>query len=334
MTASDRLALEYVLPLRRNDDSGEEELVRYLRALSSWVDVTVVDGSDDPLFRRLDAALAGTTVRHAAPFVDGTNGKARGAVSGLLRARHDRVVIADDDVRYTRADLEAVHDRLRRADVVRVQNAYRPLPWHARWDTGRILLNRALGGDYGGTLGVRAPLLGRRGGYRTDVLFENLELERTIRAEGGSVDVPLGLLVRRLPPTVPHFLGQRVRQAYDGFAQPVRLLAELSVLPLVVVLMAAGRAKTLAGAIAGVVCVAEFGRRRGGAARAFPPTSALWAPLWLAERAVTAWLAVAARARGGVRYGPSRLRTAASPLRRLRAAAAHENRDRGDAHAA
>ena len=90
-------------------------------------------------------------------------------------------MIADDDVRYDEAALTAVHRLLGRADLVRPQNYFDPLPWHAWWDTGRTLLNRALGADYPGTLAVRRSTFLAMGGYDPDVLFENLELIRTVR---------------------------------------------------------------------------------------------------------------------------------------------------------
>src|SRR3712207_6849145 len=53
------------------------------------------------------------------------------------------------------------------------------------------------------------------------------------------------VLVRRLPPSAGHFLGQRVRQAYDDFAQPLRLTAELSILPLVLLACALRRPRVI-----------------------------------------------------------------------------------------
>ncbi|MEX5258585.1 hypothetical protein RCG71_19955, partial [Kocuria sp. CPCC 205281] len=41
-----------------------------------------------------------------------------------------------------------------------------------------------------------------------------------------------------------------------------------------------------------------------------PAGTVLWAPLWVLERSVCVWAAVALRARGGVSYAGSRLRTA------------------------
>ena len=125
------------------------------------------------------------------PTVHGVNGKVRGVLTGVAAARHEHVVIADDDVRYDEAGLRAVHRLLDTADLVRPQNYFDPLPWHAWWDTGRTLLNRAFGADWPGTLAVRRSTFRAMGGYDADVLFENLELVRTVRAYGGTEASPL-----------------------------------------------------------------------------------------------------------------------------------------------
>ena len=149
-------------------------------------------------------------------------------------------------------------------------------------------------------------------------MFENLELVRTVQAAGGTeLPVP-GLYVPRRPPTARHFRGQRVRQAYDSFAQPGRLAVELAVLPAVLLAVARRRPGALLAGVAGVVGLAEVGRRRAGGAAVFPADAALWAPLWLGERAVCSWLAVLARLRGGVPYRDRRLPLAAHTPRQLR----------------
>jgi hypothetical protein len=58
-SAGERLAVEYVLPLRWDDDAGLDELAGYLAGLSAVVDVTVVDGSPEPLFGRHAADTVG-----------------------------------------------------------------------------------------------------------------------------------------------------------------------------------------------------------------------------------------------------------------------------------
>ncbi|PYC66643.1 hypothetical protein C7C45_24250 [Micromonospora arborensis] len=310
--------MAYVLPLRRHTDTGLAELTDYLRWLAGRVDVLVVDGSAPALFARHAQAWRGL-VRHLPPDPAdrGLNGKVIGVCTGVRAADHEHVVIADDDVRYDDAGLIAVHRLLGRADLVRPQNYFDPLPWHAWWDTGRTLLNRALGADYPGTLAVRRSTFLAMGEYDPDVLFENLELIRTVRAYDGTEAAPAWLYVRRLPPDAAHFRGQRVRQAYDDLAQPARLLTALAVLPALAVAVTARRPALLLGAAAGVVALAETGRRRAGGGRVFPPTTALAAPLWLLERGVCGWLAVAQRVLlGGVRYGDTRIRRAANPVPR------------------
>jgi hypothetical protein len=201
---------------------------------------------------------------------------------------------------------------------VRPQNVFDPLPWHARWDSARSLLNRALAADYPGTFALRRSTFLAMGGYAGDVLFENLELVRTVRAFGGREVRCPSLFVRRRPPTARHFASQRVRQAYDDLAQPWRLAGFLPVLPLVAVAAARRRPAPVLAAAATVVGLAETGRRRAGGRVAYPPDVALFAPLWVLERATCTWLAVGRWASGGMPYAGSRLRTAAHSPRTLR----------------
>lgn len=283
--------------------------------------VLVVDGSPPDVFAR-NAEVFPAPVRHLRPDQPGTrNGKVGGVCTGLrlaAAARAEACIVADDDVRYDDAALAGMAAALRDADVVRPQNYFAPAPWHAVEDTARTLLNRAVGADYPGTLGVRCAALPR--GYSGDVLFENLELIRTVRAFGGRVVSAPNLYVRRLPPTARHFRGQRMRQAYDSQAQPLRLAAELALLPALLALRR--RPSALLGGAALVIGVAEAGRRRAGGRAYFRAAGSLCAPVWVAERAVFSWLALGARLRGGARYRDTRLPVAAHSMRALRRCAA------------
>jgi Glycosyl transferase family 21 len=315
------LKASYVLPLRRDAAPASAELAGYLRGLAGLVEVLVVDGSPEPVWRAHHHAF-GDRVAHLRPDprLACRNGKVHGVLTGLAAAGHEAVVLADDDVRYDREALARLVGLLEVADLVRPQNYFAPLPWHARLDTARTLLNRVAGGDFPGTLGVRRSLLLDAGGYDGDVLFENLELLRTVRAAGGSVLTPLDLYVRRLPPDTAHFLDQRVRQAYDELARPARLAAALAVLPAAAVPAARRRWWPLLAGAGLAVAAAEAGRRRAGGRAWFPASSSLLAPVWLLERSASSWLAVHARLfRGGAAYAGDRLARAATPERVLRA---------------
>ena len=311
----------YVVPLRWVEDGPFDDLSAYLEMLAGRMEVVVVDGSPPERFAHHHRAwhAFATHVPPDARFRF-LNGKVDGVLTGIELARHEAVVIADDDVRYGWEALERVLSGLESADVVRPQNYFSPLPWHARWDTARTLLNRALDGDFPGTLGVRRSTLLELGGYDGDVLFENLELMRTVEAAGGVVFHDPGCLVRRLPPTARHFARQRVRQAYDEWARPARMAASLAILPSVTWLITRRRLGALGAAAAATVATAEVGRRRYGGGRYFPFSSSLLAPAWVAERAVCAWLALARRVTGGCPYGGVRFVRAATPVRELRTA--------------
>ncbi len=317
----------YVLPLRRREPGPIDELAAYLRSLEGAVrEVLVVDGSPPSLYESHGEALEGVA-RHLRPHadLDFPMGKVNGVITGVRECACERIVIADDDVRYDRASLRRTLALLSEADLVRPQNYFAELPWHARWDTARSLLNRVFTGDpafpvgdFPGTLAVRRSAFLRSGAYDGRALFENLELMRTIRAAGGTVLTPLDLYVARRAPTTSHFLSQRVRQAYDDFAIPLRMGAFLGLGPLACGLLGAGRRRTPLLALGLCIGLAELGRRRAGGAERFPPSASLLAPAWVAERSICAWLAVGSRLRGGVPYGERRLRRSATSLRQLR----------------
>ena len=119
----------------------------------------VVDGSR----RRYFAIYAPRTSASGAPAFDTSRPPpiscpweksaacSRGFGSPRTNASSSRTTTCDT----TTTSLAKVIAALATADVVRPQNYFQPLPWHARWDTGRMLLNRVTGGDWPGTLGVR-----------------------------------------------------------------------------------------------------------------------------------------------------------------------------------
>ncbi len=73
-----------------------------------------------------------------------------------------------------------------------------------------------------------------------------------------------------------------------------------------------------AAAAGASIVLAEIGRRRAAGARVFPFRSSLAAPLWLAERSITSWMAVGSRMLfGGVRYAGTVFAKAASSKRSL-----------------
>jgi hypothetical protein len=300
----------YVLPIRWSAPRPVDELTKYLAAVASrFDDVVVVDGSPPAVFADHHRRWR-STVTHTAPdpAFASANGKVQGVRTGIARTAAELIVIADDDVRYDEQPLDRVLGALDESDLVWPQNYFDPLPWHARWDTARTLLNRAVGCDFPGTVGVRRDMFLAMGAYDGDVLWENLELRRTVEAAGGRIaDLP-DTFVRRLPPTADHFRSQRVRQAYDELARPGHLAVELAVVP-----------AALLAAVT-TILLAEVGRRRHRGTTVFPASASLLAPAWLLERGVCAWLALAARRRdGGMRYHDTVLRRAATPTRQLRA---------------
>lgn len=308
--------LTYILPIKMDDPSQEEELDEYLQWLDERTQLIVVDGSEIRAFQRHVGRWPGIEVIAPNPAMRTKNGKVWGVLTGLALARNDKVIVADDDIRYDSASLTRIEALLDEAEVVRPQNYFRPSPWHAKWDSARSLINRCTGGDWPGTLGVRRSAI--PDGYEGNCLFENLEMVRTVVAGGGRERVAQNLYIRRLPPSTGHFFSQRVRQAYDEWARPGRLVLQLTFLPALV--FAAFKSRPVFAAMLGcTIACAEVGRRIAGGRRYFDLTTSLMAPCWLVERAVCAWLALGLRiVRGGAIYHGSIIARPATPLHELR----------------
>lgn len=307
--------VDYVLPLRTTADDDLADLTRYLHGLTHLVSRVIVVDSSPPRHRSLHRRLWGDCVDIVdLPSVSSPNGKVQAVHAGISEASADFVVIADDDVRWHQEDLVAALASIQSADLLCPQNYFAPQPWHARWDTGRTLVNRAVGHDYPGTCIVRREAFLSVGGYDGGVLFENLELIRTFQVAALRVVHASSLFVQRRPPTTRKFLSQRVRQAYDDLAQPVKAVGLAAIAPVLTVflLLNPGTAAVFAiGLVACVTVAAELGRRRHRGREVWSRTAALWAPVWAVERCCCIWAALAAGLRGGVWYAGHRLPVAA-----------------------
>jgi Glycosyl transferase family 2 len=122
-----------ILAIRRLQQAEDiDELTNYLYWLADQVEVIVVDGSPPDIFA-IHHAVWDSCVTHVPPDPDvqATNGKVKGVLTGLRRATHERVVIADEDVRYDASSLTRLIALLEQAHIVRPQNYFDPLPWHA-----------------------------------------------------------------------------------------------------------------------------------------------------------------------------------------------------------
>ena len=242
-TPDGRCPVEMVIPLKWSDGLADNvaEMAVYLNQISrSVAGITVVDGNSastreerrrawgsvarviPPDSCLVDQEFGGWSHPRQTAGSSQLNGKVVGALTGIHASRQELVILADDDVRHTSESVTRLVSALATADLVRPVNVYDSWPWHAQWDGARSLLNVVLGTDWPGTFALRRSTILGCGGWSTDVLFENLELWRTVKTLGGRVIDVGHLVVARRAPDLRQFWGQRVRQAYDDLAQPAR----------------------------------------------------------------------------------------------------------------
>jgi hypothetical protein len=304
----------YLLPIRRVRLSREEaeRFAQYFRRLGrAGCEVLVVDGSPPEVFAGHAEAWRGAC-RHAAvdPQYTYLNGKVNGVHTGVGLAACERIILADDDIRYTADDVTRTCALLDEHEVVRPQNYLHPLPWWARTESARMLVNRGVlrTGDYPGTCAFRRAAFLRVGHYDGDVLFDNEEIIRHFVAQGADVHYALGLFILKRPPTFEKWLEQRPRQAYEDFVMRAKTALFVSLVPAALALsLLAGAWAALAFAALVSACsvlLALRGLLRDRAYNFFPARVVFYAPLWVLERALSVYWALYWRAaRGGYPFG-------------------------------
>lgn len=304
----------YLLPFRRSSFQEEEvgELARYLERLAvSGGEVLVVDGSPAPIFEQHHAVLV-STCRHVP--VDRRfgflNDKVNGIYTGVGLASSEKIILADDDVRYTAAGLNKMAALLDGCEMARPQNFLWPLPWWAALEAARMLINRAVlpAADYPGTCGFRRQSFQRAGRYDGDVLFDNEEIIRHFAQQRCTIVYANDFFVQKRPPTLRKWMEQRPRQAYEDFGMRMKTALFFSLLPLLLLTALFFRARGLFGLTAAISAGAILLALRGwmrGRARAFVPLRCcLCAPLWVAERTLSTWWALSFYLRhGGYPFG-------------------------------
>ena len=303
----------YLLTIRRVrfNRHEAEDFRDYFRLLrDAGCDVLVVDGSPRDVFAAHGEAWRGACL-HAAvdPQYKYLNGKVNGIHTGVALSANERIILADDDIRSTPADVRRMIALLDVDEMVRPQNYLRPLPVWARMEAARMLINRACiaEGDYPGTLGVRRGAMLRVGHYDGDVLFDNEEIVRHFRARGASVRFARDFFILKRPPSFRKWIEQRPRQAYEDFVMRAKT-ACFAALPVALALAwLVGGWRWALAFVAAVACAAALVAARGlgdGAPRFFPPRLCLYAPLWVAERAASTYWAFYWRvAHGGYPFG-------------------------------
>jgi len=314
VTADDSANCTYLLTIRRVgfDRQEAEEFKEYFDSLrGADCAVLVVDGSPAEVFRAYGAVWAGSC-RHETvdPQYKFLNGKVNGIHTGVQIARHDAIILADDDIRYTAADVRRMSNLLEEYELVRPQNYFEPLPFWARMEAARMLINRAWirEGDYSGTLGVTKTAMLRVGHYDGDVLFDNEEIVRHFRLKQAKICYARDFFVLKRPASFKKWIEQRPRQAYEDFVMRAKT-AFFLLLPIAFALTwlfdgwLAALALAFVLALATTVLAAR-GLVSDGATKFFPVSAIFYAPLWIVERTFsTYWALYWYFTRGGYPFG-------------------------------
>jgi hypothetical protein len=319
-------ACTYLFPIRRMafSESESAELRAYLSILAQAdCEVIVIEGSAPEIFAQHDRVWS-NVCRHERvdPRFSYLNDKVNGIHTGVALATCDKIILADDDIRYDNLDVQKTCVLLDKFEVVRPQNYLRWIdrsagdaknnapsapkltsskglldpPWLLT-EAARMLINRATlpNADYPGTCAFRRQAFVRAGEYDGDVLFDNEELIRHFARRGARICYANDFFIAKQPPTFRKWLEQRPRQAYEDFGLRFKTVLFASLLPIVIAIaffdpkwlsiLSATAASLLS------ILLAFAGWLRGDARKYFPFHVCLFAPLWVCERALSTWWA-------------------------------------------
>jgi hypothetical protein len=304
----------YLLPIRRSvfSESAAAELRDYFSIVQgAGCEVIVIDGSPGQVFARHHDRWSGVC-QHVIvdPRFRYLNDKVNGVHTGISVATRAKIILADDDIRYTPTDVEGVCHLLDQFEVVRPQNYLLPLPWWARTEAARMLINRATLriADYPGTCAFRRSTILNAGEYDGDVLFDNEEIIRHFARRGSRICYANNFFIHKRPPKFRKWLEQRPRQAYEDFGLRFKTVLFASLLPIAVAIIFIGGVKSLSifalSIAATSILLAFTGRIRGSARKFFPLSVCLFAPVWILERTLSTYCAFSwFLIRGGYPFG-------------------------------
>ena len=289
----------YLLPIRRTafDAAGADSFRGYFESLNAaGCELLVIDGSPDDVFAQHDRLWSGVCRHERVDRRHGyLNDKVNGVHTGVALASHEKIILADDDVRYSSGNVRETSALLDQFEVVRPQNYLRPLPWWARMEGARMLINRATlrTADYPGTCAFRRATMLRVGHYDGDVLFDNEEIIRHFARSGASICYANNLFVQKRPPTFRKWVEQRPRQAYEDFPLRAKTAIFFIIPLLLLVALLIGRLlPTFFALVLISAALALIGRVRGDAAKFYPASIPFYAPLWIVERSFSTYAAL------------------------------------------
>jgi hypothetical protein len=213
----------------------------------------------------------------------------------------DKIIIADDNVRYNVADLTELCAMLDAHEVVEAQDYLEPMPWWGGIDAGRMLVYRGIDPhpDRGATFGFRRSLLR---GLRGFDAAGSTDPVRVLALHGAEVVSASELFVRRCPPQLAEWLRERPREAGLDFDVPAKSAFFFALIPMAILLTLMGSGRLAIGYISAVAFASLVLAVRGrmGAGAFFPLRACLYAPVWVFERSVSVYWALLQRMSGTV----------------------------------
>ncbi len=280
--------------------------------------IIISDCSPPDIFTKIEQAVADSGIIHLAVtenIPDGDNKKLHAIDIALKHLTSRAVLIMDDDARPRIDDLTKIDKLLQVSRYVKCIPEY-PAP--SVFDyidiSGIFVVNMTSPHkQFWANIAFDVPTLLSVGFPEKNVLFDELAIELAFR-RGGHLcsycdEVAIPMYSHR---GFKKFWEQRLRYAYENMGYPMRFATHLLALPLLVAIGIKGAAYCACALIAislAVSLLSLAGQLKYDHGRHSRFTW-MYATLWFWPYVIMSWLSLFARLRGGVRFGPTRIKTA------------------------
>lgn len=282
------------------------------------LEVLIADNSDSAIYELLEQLLYHSTIIHFRPSIslqmDKSN-KLNNIHAAFLRINSSHVLVFDDDVRPTLEVLSAIKEQFKHSDYLRCMITYPEANIYDLIDLAGVYVINITSPlkQFWGNMCFKANLLSGDQFPKKNILFDDLCLELQCRKKSKYFAYLVGppLPMAKSSRNLQRFIEQRIRYAYENIVFRLRFCFFLSILPLLITVGIIFNIET-SGLVIGILSsivlgIAHYGQTKYGKTSRYS-SAWLYAPLWFWFYPFTSWIALGYWWRGGIYFGPHKLR--------------------------
>lgn len=285
------------------------------------IEVLVADSSDEPIFNALHQQFSNTSIIHFQPakvFQSGKNDKLNNIHAALSMANFDFIILFDDDVCPTKANVMAIYQNLQTYDYLRCMIEFKTPSFFDLCDLAGICFINFISSrkQFWANLAFKKSILNIEKFIDKDLLFDELAIENQCRKQSNRFyyQIDPKVLIEGSTNSKKKFLEQRLRYAYENIKFPIRFIVLLLILPIVFMLgiflnWAYSITLIFLGSI--LIGLTTFYSAKKYLKIKNHKRIGFYAVIWFWFYPFFSWIALINWITGGIKFGPNKIRRVA-----------------------